>query len=355
MYSPEKLAQILSHFSIARNSYEFQPKDDGLINDTFLVTANGTPEFILQRINCDVFDDPKVLMGNINRALIYLQGDGYAQLNLIRTTLDKYYSVNEGAFWRLMEYIPGSTTHNTTNNPVISHEAGKIIGTFHNLLENARISEFSDVIPDFHNLENRKNTFYEVAALANPKRLGIAGEAISRSIELFQALKGLDRLRLPSRICHNDTKLNNILFSQSSGRALCLIDLDTLMKGYFYYDFGDAVRTIVNTAPEDGQDHTKITFERGLFEAFVDGLAASQLNLTDGELDSLPLGAVHMPFIHGLRALTDYLNEDRYYKVMYETQNLDRCLSLFDFANKALGETAYMAKILTKKFKSRSV
>ena len=118
------------------------------------------------------------------------------------------------------------------------------------------------------------------------------------------------------------------------------------MKGHFYYDFGDAIRTIVNTAPEDEQEHEKITFEKRLFEAFVDGIASNGPFLTQVEINTLPLGAVFMPFIHGLRALTDYLNNNIYYKVSYENQNLDRCLSLFDFTQKALDHVDYMQKLV---------
>ena len=118
------------------------------------------------------------------------------------------------------------------------------------------------------------------------------------------------------------------------------------MKGYFYFDFGDAIRTVANTAAEDEQDHDKITFERPLFEAFIKGLESNGPFLSKEEIDLLPWGAVFMPFIHGLRALTDYLNDNIYYKVSYENQNLDRCLSLFNFTNKALQEIEYMTQVV---------
>ena len=152
------------------------------------------------------------------------------------------------------------------------------------------------------------------------------------------------RPKLPVRLCHNDTKLNNILFSKTNNKALCLIDLDTLMKGYFFYDFGDAARTIANTAAEDEKDLNKITFNKELFSAFIDGLKNSTRFLSASELKTLPLGVVFMPFIHGLRALTDYLNGNIYYQVAYENQNLDRCLSLFNFAEKAYAEIDFISK-----------
>jgi hypothetical protein len=118
------------------------------------------------------------------------------------------------------------------------------------------------------------------------------------------------------------------------------------MKGYFYYDVGDAVRTIVNTAPEDEQDHSKITFQKKLFETFIEGIAMHGAFLSKEEIMALPSGVILMPFLHGIRALTDYLNNNIYYKVSYENQNLDRCLSLFDFTEKALENLDYMKKIV---------
>jgi Ser/Thr protein kinase RdoA (MazF antagonist) len=172
--------------------------------------------------------------------------------------------------------------------------------------------------------------------------------------ETFRKLSILNGTDLPLRVCHNDTKLNNILFSKKDHTALCLIDLDTLMKGYFYYDFGDALRTIANSAPEDEKSLEKISFDRHLFDSFVDGLASVGPFLEQKELGTLPYGVVFMPFLHGLRALTDYLNDNVYYKVTYENQNLDRCLSLFDFTQKALDEVAYMGKVINAKIPSIS-
>ncbi|NNE77985.1 MAG: aminoglycoside phosphotransferase family protein, partial [Pricia sp.] len=181
------------------------------------------------------------------------------------------------------------------------------------------------------------------------KRRAAAKEAIQFAHEVLAQLESVKLKDLPIRICHNDTKLNNILFSKKTKKALCLIDLDTLMRGYFLYDFGDAVRTIVNTAPEDEREHHKITFITSLFESFVDGIAANEKFLSKAEIETLHWGAVLMPFLHGIRALTDYLNGNIYYKVAYENQNLDRCLSLFDFTAKALNHIDYMKGILGAK------
>ncbi len=290
-------------------------------------------------------------MGNIQIALELLSDPGYEHIELVKTTDGKpYHKGSEAEYWRLMSYIDQSYTSDITTDRNIAFEAGRILGKFHQLLQNAPVNDFVDSIPRFHDLGLRKDQLEKALVEADSDKLIVAEKAIAFAKATFSKLQELQKTQLPLRVCHNDTKLNNILFSKKNHKALCLIDLDTLMKGYFYYDFGDAVRTVANTALEDERDLEKIKFEKRLFEKFVEGLHQSGLALVDDELDMLPLGAVFMPFIHGLRALTDYLNNNIYYKVFYETQNLDRCLSLFDFAGKTLAQVPYMKSVIDKNF-----
>jgi len=351
-YSREELNTILKEFKLAPKEYSFQTLTAGYINDTFLVLRQDEPLFILQRVNHSVFENIEGLMMNISRALKCLRANDYAQIKLIRTLAGKAYLSGTSGYWRVMTYITHSTTHDTATEPEIAFEAGRIIGKFHELLLKEPVAQYTDTIPKFHDLEIRKMQFLAALARVSDEKKQIASHAISFAQDMFVKLAAMKSGELPQRVCHNDTKLNNILFSKKTQKALCLIDLDTLMKGYFHYDFGDAVRTIVNTAPEDEQDHQKITFEKYLFEAFVDGLSSNGSFLTKEEIQALSYGVLLMPFLHGIRALTDYLNGDIYYKVAYENQNLDRCLSLFDFTKKALSNTEYMQSILSQKLNS---
>jgi len=351
-YSNRDLNAILDHFSVAEMEYTFNPLTDGYINDTFLVFEDGKPLYILQRVNHNVFKNISGIMNNIKHALMYLEAPDYSKITLVETKAGKEYLElqDEGSdFWRIMTYIDESTAHNTTTDPKIAFEAGRIIGQFHLLLENDDTENYVDIIPRFHDLDLRKDQFKEAFKTAAIEKKQIAESAIDFAHEILSVLEKINPSELSVRICHNDTKLNNILFSKETGNALCLIDLDTLMTGRFMFDFGDAVRTIVNTAPEDEKDHTKITFEKKLFEAFVDGLAKNKSMFSQKEIETMPWGAVLMPFLHGIRALTDYLNGNIYYKVAYENQNLDRCLSLFDFTGKALDEMGYMEEVVREK------
>ncbi len=354
-YTDLEMQELLTRFVIAPKDYSLQPLTDGYINDTFLVLDGHSPLYILQRVNHLVFTNVVGLMNNVKHAFGHLVASDYSQIVLVETRDGEvcYQDQTEGrkGYWRLMTYIDQSTAHNTTENPEIAKEAGRIIGKFHMLLEGADVSDYVDTIPRFHDLSLRKDQFHEALAKADRAKLDRAKTAIGFATETLTKLEHMDGGTLPIRVCHNDTKLNNILFSKETDKALCLIDLDTLMKGHFHYDFGDAVRTIVNTAPEDERDHHKITFEPELFEAFVEGLALNGPFLSKTEISSLPLGAILMPFLHGIRALTDYLNNNIYYKVAYEDQNLDRCLSLFNFTEKALDKLDYMEQLVHTKLR----
>ena len=342
IHSNNELESILKQFKLEQRAYTFSALHIGYINDTYLVSFDGRPEYILQRINHGVFENIDGLMLNIDNALGHLVSKDYGKVELIRTRSDKTYWSDASGFWRIMTYIENSTTYNTTTSTDIAFEAGRIIGTFHTLLENTEHDEYVDTISGFHSLDLREAQFKKALSKSRLDKQKIAAKAILFAEEMLLQLKTMAPKALPIRICHNDTKLNNILFSKETQKAICLIDLDTLMKGHFHCDFGDAIRTIINTAPEDEQDHDKITFEKDLFEAFIKGLATNRTFLTSAEIRALPYGAILLPFLHGIRALTDYLNNNIYYKVTYENQNLDRCLSLFDFTNKVFEHIEYM-------------
>ncbi|NAS10506.1 phosphotransferase enzyme family protein [Poritiphilus flavus] len=337
---------VLDQFSIEKKTHRLKAVQQGFINDTFLVFEGEEPLYILQRINTTVFGNVDGIMNNVHLALGYLKDEDYQAISLIKSNSGDPYFKTEDSCWRLMTFIDDSIAYDNTTNAEIAFEAGRIIGKFHLLLQDVAIDKFVDTIPDFHSLSLRAKQFEEAFQQADPKRKEKASKAIQFVEDSLAMLKQWDTEDLPERICHNDTKLNNILFARSTNKALCLIDLDTLMKGYFHYDFGDAIRTVANTAPEDEQDHQKITFEKHLFQAFVEGLAANGPFLTEKEKEVLPYGAILMPFLHGIRALTDYLNGNLYYRVAYEDQNLDRSLSLFDFTQKAMNEATSMKEII---------
>lgn len=343
--SDQALNLILRQFTISEHEYTFSPMTSGLINDTFLVSKLGHPLFVLQRINHLVFENVSGLMDNMERALGYLKGASYAELKLIKTKNgNSFYTTKKEpiGYWRLMRFLEHTRTYDNAPNEIVAFEAGRIIGKFHALLQKSKSSDYVDTIPRFHDVSLRELQFNNALKTADSNKVAIAKEAISFATKTIGRLHTLKVNNLPMRVCHNDTKLNNILFSEKTNQALCLIDLDTIMAGHFHYDFGDAVRTIVNTAAEDEQNHEKITFKKHFFKAFVKGLASNEPFLSEKEITSLPTGVILMPFLHGLRALTDFLENNKYYKVSYENQNLDRARSLFNFTEKAFTNVNFM-------------
>ncbi len=350
----EKIRGILKYFEVEDKLYSCKPITTGYINDTYLVFANGKALYVLQCINHKVFADIEGLMANIERALDLLGDDNYTRIGLTNTLSGNKFVLHDSEYWRLMTFIANSTTYNTTTETAIAFEAGRIIGKFHISLANERPTNYLETIPKFHDLAHRRDQFFSAIESATEEKKETAMSAILFSQKMLLRLTTKTDSQPRLRVCHNDTKLNNILFCREKQKAHCLIDLDTLMAGYFHFDFGDAVRTIVNTAPEDERDCDKITFEKPLFNAFIEGLAHNGNFLDEQEIRSLPHGVVLMPFLHGLRALTDYLNDNIYYKVTYENQNLNRCLSLFDFTEKALANENYMKSVVSKKLHPRN-
>ena len=339
--------RALEHFVIDRKIYDIIPVHQGYINDTFRVIDEGIPKYILQKINTTVFQNVPSLMQNLQRLLPFLEHAAYTSLELMPTKARlPFYLDDYGHYWRLMTHVQDCTSYNFTEDTSVAFEVGKIIGLFHTLLENAPTNDFQDTLPQFHNLEKRLEEFYAAQKKASTERMKKAENAIRFALATLPEVTLTTNTDIPVRICHNDTKLNNILFSKTTGKALCLIDLDTVMKGYFHFDFGDAVRTVVNPAPEDEQQLDAIDFNIAIFEAVVQGLKTSGLILSKREIELLSYGPVLMPYLHGIRALTDYLNNDIYYKVAFPEQNLQRSKSLFEFTRKALLAKASMETIV---------
>lgn len=336
---------ILAQFKVKTKTASFSPISTGYINDTFLVSFDSIPTYILQRINGNVFKNIEQISLNIQRALRQLHSKDYQVIKLVETNNNKPFYKENTSYWRLMSFINDSVTHNYSSNPKIAFETGRILGCFHSLLQEEPISAYKDTLENFNNLPFRVEEFFEALEKASAERLEIAKEQIEFTKETYKFFDEIYNSNLPLRICHNDTKLNNILFNKNN-EALCLIDLDTIMKGFFHYDFGDAIRTVVSESKEDETNLSKIKFNTQLFQQFIKGLNSNTPFLSQKEIESLPKAAALMPFIHGIRALTDFLNGNIYYKVSYENQNLDRCKSLYHFTKLALNNENAMRKVL---------
>ena len=312
------------------------PFGNGHINDTYLVKA-GKEEYVLQRINTDVFKEPIGLMENVCAVTEHIAARIRARVgNPARETLKvaltrdgQSYFWDESGFWRMTVHIPNSVSHDTADNPAMLESAGRAFGAFVMDLGDFPADTLHETIPLFHHTPNRLRQFREA----------IDGDAAGRAQDVQAEIAAVlafesetswltDRLadgRLPLRVTHNDTKLNNILFDAATDEGMCVIDLDTVMPGLLAYDFGDAIRVAANTADEGDPDVSHVAVDLEKFAAFTRGiLSAVPEVITENEVQSLVMGAKLMTWEVASRFLADYLNDDVYFRIHYPTQNLDR-------------------------------
>jgi len=347
----QDLERITGQFNIHGNIYEIVPYGSGHIHDTYLVKIleSYTPGYILQRINHEVFKNIDDLMHNISIVTAYFDKQRSIKKDvdhigdtpqLIKTHNDGTYHEKNGEYWRIFTYIPESNTYQKVLNEQQAFEAGKIIGRFQNLLsgmnETLRVT-----IPDFHNLDFRLNQFDQALKENKTGRVNMIGEEVefiqNQRIKLRSFSELIKNKKFPLRITHNDTKINNILFD-TNDQAICLIDLDTVMPGYVFYDFGDAIRTMANNAEEDEKDLKKVSFSTMHYSAFTKGYyQEADVFLTTIEKDWLPYSPVYMTFIMGLRFLTDYINGDIYYQTDFPDHNFVRARCQFELIKRMEG------------------
>jgi Ser/Thr protein kinase RdoA (MazF antagonist) len=327
---------VLSRFGLESPRPGLERISMGYINDTYRVNVEGRTAYILQKINPDVFPKARRVMENIAMMLPFLQGPGYAPLRLKPTDEGTpWLETDTGEIWRLFHYIPNSGTLERTDNPQVGLEAGRILGCFHHLASGAPLEKLHTPLPRFHDLEWRTHQLEASAASGLSERVMESAGELALSRELIAFCRDIPICEFPVRICHNDTKLSNILFNLQTEKALCLIDLDTLMPGCILYDFGDAARTLLNPLPESSRSGQGMRADLAMFDAFVRGWGESGLPLEPAEWGWLAHGVVLMPTLQGIRALADHLSGDRYYRTAFPGQNGVRAKNLLGFAEEA--------------------
>ncbi len=305
----------------------------GHINETYLVTCDSGFSYILQKINKKVFTDPLGLMENISAITGFLgkmSNDPRTSMHLIPTVDGKNcYTDEQGECWRVYDFVMSSLSLQKAESHEDFYNSGVAFGRFQRQLAEFPAQTLHEPIRDFHNTRARFEQLHAAMEKADPERIAACrGEldfALAREGEAGQIVDWLADGRLPLRVTHNDTKLNNILFDYDTRQPLCVIDLDTIMPGSALYDYGDAIRFGASTAAEDEKDLNKVWCDMDLFRTYTQGfLTGCQGSLTQAELEMLPVGAKLMTLECGIRFLADYLNGDVYFRTHYEEQNLDR-------------------------------
>ena len=349
-----KLFDVVSHFVERNQVAEITPLGNGLINDTFKVLVHGDdkPRYVLQRINNAVFTDVEMLQRNIETVTDHLRSKGILTLHFLTAETGKTYVEEDGKFWRVMDYIPDSYTYEAVT-PEYARCAGRKFGEFESQLTDLK-EPIGEIIPDFHNIEFRLHQLDEAIA-ANP-----IGRMSDPEVQSYvQKIKAVademcigERLyregKLPKRICHCDTKVNNMLFDKD-GNVMCIIDLDTIMPSFVFSDFGDFLRSAANTGAEDDPDLDKVHFNMAIFEAFAQGyLEGAKSFLLPVEVEHLPYAAMLFPYMQAVRFFADYINGDTYYKIRYPEHNMVRTRAQWKLFEEAKAKSGEMAEIVKR-------
>ena len=338
-----KRALDIAHlFDVPRGEMTCEPYGTGHINDTFCLTVRpwtgSERRYILQRVNRYVFPDPELMMGNIQHVTHYLRGviareggdPARETLTLVRTMDGRPWLTDaSGDLWRVYLFIEGTVSTDMPDTPERFASAGEAFGRFQRQLGGFDAATLHPTLPDFHNTPARLQQLTNAIGADAVGRRAEVGEEIAfcmeRASQTDALMRELEAGSVPLRVTHNDTKMDNVLLDEKTGRGVCVIDLDTVMPGLSAWDFGDAVRAGANTAAEDERDLSRVTFSLPMFKAYVGGyLRGLGGKLTRRELDLLPLGAKLMTLECGMRFLTDHLSGDRYFHIHREGHNLDR-------------------------------
>lgn len=353
--NPADLNNILKKFNIQSEVEEY---GDGHINDTYAVKSSN---YILQRINTNIFKNPEKLMENIDKVTAFLrtkmiqagEDPDRGTLTVIKTADNQnLYKADSDNVFRVYKFIDNTVSVTTVRSLDDLYHAGKGFGHFQSLLDDFPADSLHETIKDFHNTPQRYNNLIAAISADKAGRVKNAGPEIEFAVSqqnLSAIVDGLMQKTIPIRVTHNDTKINNILFDKNTGEAVCVIDLDTVMPGSALYDFGDALRIAASTADEDETDLNKVHFSAEAFEYFTKGYFEEMLPyLTDTELNLLTYSAKLITLECGMRFLTDYLEGDVYFKIHRPNHNLDRARNQFALVRDIIAQEDKLNNIIKK-------
>lgn len=358
--------EIIKNFQFEGEYLSIEPFGCGHINSTYAVYfkfINKPPvRYILQKINTSIFKNPIELMQNIDAVTNHLknkiiQNNGNPNretLTIIKTKDNNlFYKDKDNNYWRAYIFIEDATCYQVVERPILFYNAAKAFGRFQNLLSDFEADRLFEVIPNFHNTVSRYDDFLKAVEQDICGRASSVKEEIdfvkARQEDCSIIVNLIKENKIPLRVTHNDTKLNNIMIDNKTDEGICIIDLDTIMPGSVLYDFGDSIRFGASSAEEDEIDLSKVNMVMDLFEEYTKGyLSEAATALTDSEIKNLALGAKIMTLECGIRFLGDYLNGDIYFKIHRDKQNLDRARTQFKLVKDMENKFDKMNDIVTK-------
>jgi hypothetical protein len=316
---------------------------EGFINDTFIIHTTGTqtPDYLLQRKNKRIFTNVPAMMENIEKVCTHIRekvikrgGDPMREAMTVIPAVDGklYFQDEEGEFWAVCVFINDTIAYNSAKTPELAFQGGKGIGLFQSMV--ADLNEpLTDILPGFHNIRYRFNQWDAVLAKDPVGRKAKLAEEISwieiRRDEMLNFWKLVESGEIPTRVTHNDTKINNILFDLN-GEVLCVIDLDTVLNSTCLNDFGDAMRSYTNTGQEDDENLDAVSCDLSIFEGFTKGYLSQAISfLAEKELEYLAFSAKYITYEQVLRFLMDYIDGDNYYKIKSPEHNYQRTVAQY--------------------------
>ena len=358
------VSKVFPHFQVKATFVSAEPYGSGHINDTYLVrTDTHAPDYIMQRVNHNIFKNVPMLMDNIVRVTDHLRhklsqmpgrDPDRETLTVIRAQDEKpYYQDSDANYWRMYIFIDRCKTYDIVDSSAKVLEGGRAFGQFQQLLADIPGGPLFDTIPNFHNITLRLERL-EKAVLADvAKRANSVASELSFVREHAESMKTILNLgaagKIPLRVTHNDTKFNNVLIDDATGKGLCVIDLDTVMPGYVQYDFSDSIRTATNTAAEDEKDLSKVGMNLELFTAYTKGfLSQVKHALNKTEIEHLAPCAALLPYTIGVRFLTDYLEGDTYFKIHFPEHNIQRARAQFQLTRSIQSQLKQMQAVVEK-------
>ncbi len=358
----ERVKPIAELFELAGEVLDIVPYGNGHINDTYRVTTTNNGDYIMQRINTNIFKKPEQVMENIYNVTKYLREiiknrGGNPERETLTVVPSKkgeiFVTTAQGDCYRMFLFIRDALSYDKVEKPEDFYESAVSFGRFQSLLADFPAETLYETIVDFHNtvwrFDNLKKAVEEdvcgrAASVQEEIKFAMEREAFTHTLVDLLA-KG----EIPLRVTHNDTKLNNIMMDNETHKGICVVDLDTVMPGLSVNDFGDSIRFGANTAAEDETDLSKVSLSLELYELYVKGyLEGCGGSLTEKELEMLPVGAKMMTFECGMRFLTDYLQGDTYFKIHRPDHNLDRCRTQFGLVADMENKWTQMQEIVQK-------
>lgn len=347
------MKEIANQFVLEGDILSIEPYGNGHINRTYLVKTSAN-NYILQGINSNVFKTPLAIIANIE-LLWETQPNNHIILPMMPTQKGGHSVTADEVVWRIFPFAEGYTSYEFIEEPWQAEKAANAYATFMKTFANIDTSRLQATIPNFHNghlrFQQLEDAHKQATAARKEKAKHLYEFAQEHKVIFDLIQKEVDEKRIPIRITHNDTKINNVLISKANPDDFRVIDLDTVMQGILLYDFGDMVRTSVSPTEENEADDSKIVFNTDFFEALCKGFSVMTPVMTEAEKAHIVDGAKYMIFIIGIRFLADYFNNDIYFKTSYPEENYIRARNQFVLLQRLEDKEAELRTIARKYFK----